>query len=317
MFSRLWQKLKKNIVETPKNDAESASAAENNNLPDLSVFQEIVRAELAKVPALQSNIASPALEKSMSNLTGIEHHKYLLESIQSSERQLVILSGWLARHVIDDVFLKLLSDRLKHGVSIYIGYGFQDRNGEHKKFGESDEVLETLKNLVKKFPAQLFIASYATHEKLLVIDDKRAVIGSANWLSNRWYRNAECSVIIENVEYAKSAADRAISLVKQHRIYVEIPKPEPKTRPKSPAPEYALTEEEEELLVKLKTLRSALAKRDSIAAFRVFSDKVLIEMAIKAPKSRDDMLEVKGVGKSKFESFGAEFIEIIEKSRIG
>ncbi|MFN7179814.1 phospholipase D-like domain-containing protein [Hyphomonas sp.] len=157
-------------------------------------------------------------EGSLKILIGVDHYQYLIDCLKHSKVRLIIMSGWLSKHVMDDAFLKLVSKKLQQGVTIYIGYGAQDAQGYHKYFEGTKQVLDSLRTLLKKYPDQLFVANFATHEKLLVVDDQTVVIGSANWLSNRQYKNSERSVIISNSEFASSEASRAIAVVKLFRV---------------------------------------------------------------------------------------------------
>ena len=45
----------------------------------------------------------------------------------------------------------------------------------------------------------------------------------------------------------------------------------------------------------------------------VFTDATLTDMCKKLPKDEKEMLEVSGVGKTKFKRFGKDFLEIIKK----
>jgi len=69
-----------------------------------------------------------------------------------------------------------------------------------------------------------------------------------------------------------------------------------------------MSSEDGELLSRLKSLRMDFAKQLGKPAFVVFSDATLIDMISKKPKTRDDMLEVSGVGPSKLEKFGDAFL---------
>ena len=66
--------------------------------------------------------------------------------------------------------------------------------------------------------------------------------------------------------------------------------------------------EETELLSRLKALRMDFAKQLGKPAFVVFSDATLIDMVSRKPKTREEMLEVSGVGPSKLERFGDAFL---------
>ena len=65
-------------------------------------------------------------------------------------------------------------------------------------------------------------------------------------------------------------------------------------------------------LVQLKALRLRLAKSRGVAAYLVFSDRTLIEMANRVPLTKWDMGEVSGVGAAKLEQFGDVFLNEIK-----
>jgi phosphatidylserine/phosphatidylglycerophosphate/cardiolipin synthase-like enzyme len=75
-----------------------------------------------------------------------------------------------------------------------------------------------LRKLANDFPNQLKVAEYATHEKMLVIDGKTVVFGSANWLSNRQYKNSERSIVVIDVAIAESEEHRISELVRENRV---------------------------------------------------------------------------------------------------
>lgn len=70
-----------------------------------------------------------------------------------------------------------------------------------------------------------------------------------------------------------------------------------------------------ELLDALKALRKSIASKKSVPAYVIFSDATLIDMCKKCPETSDEMLEVSGVGRTKLEKFGKEFLEVIAKFR--
>lgn len=70
-----------------------------------------------------------------------------------------------------------------------------------------------------------------------------------------------------------------------------------------------------ELLDALKALRKSIASKKSVPAYVIFSDATLIDMCKKCPETPDEMLEVSGVGRTKLEKFGKQFLEVIAKFR--
>ena len=65
------------------------------------------------------------------------------------------------------------------------------------------------------------------------------------------------------------------------------------------------------LLVRLKALRLKLAKQRGVAAYLIFSDRSLIDMANRVPLTKWDFGEVSGVGAAKQEQFGDIFMKEI------
>ncbi len=69
--------------------------------------------------------------------------------------------------------------------------------------------------------------------------------------------------------------------------------------------------EEETLFHDLRATRKALADRDGVPPFVVFSDATLRDMAGKRPRNRMEMLGVSGVGQVKFERYGEAFLSVL------
>ncbi len=69
---------------------------------------------------------------------------------------------------------------------------------------------------------------------------------------------------------------------------------------------------DEELYLKLRDLRRTLADKAGLPAFMVFSDASIRDMARRKPHSREEFLNVHGVGEKKWERYGKEFLSIFE-----
>ncbi len=96
------------------------------------------------------------------------------------------------------------------------------------------------------------------------------------------------------------------------------PDPEPKraearSRRAKPGDDdaYALNEADEALFQHLRGLRATIARAEGIAAFMVFADRTLIEMARHKPVDLWAMRSIHGVGERKREAYGARFVEEI------
>lgn len=62
------------------------------------------------------------------------------------------------------------------------------------------------------------------------------------------------------------------------------------------------------LFEKLRALQLEIAKKEKVPPYIVFSDKTLVHMCQLKPRSREDMLQVSGVGEAKYEKYGERFL---------
>lgn len=79
----------------------------------------------------------------------------------------------------------------------------------------------------------------------------------------------------------------------------------------------ALTKAGYELFEILRTLRLTIAREEAMPPYIIFSDKTLIDMCVKVPQNKSDMLNVSGVGAAKFEKYGQRFLDEIAAYQIG
>lgn len=68
-----------------------------------------------------------------------------------------------------------------------------------------------------------------------------------------------------------------------------------------------------ELFEQLRVLRSEIAKAEAVPPYIVFSDKTLVDMCVRQPKTKEEMLLVNGVGENKFERYGEQFLEVVKR----
>lgn len=67
----------------------------------------------------------------------------------------------------------------------------------------------------------------------------------------------------------------------------------------------------EDLFTSLRTLRKRIADDRNVPPYVLFSDATLKELSRYIPVTKEDMLEIKGVGQKKYEQFGAAFQDVI------
>jgi ATP-dependent DNA helicase RecQ len=69
---------------------------------------------------------------------------------------------------------------------------------------------------------------------------------------------------------------------------------------------------ENSLFSMLKAARKAVSERESVPPYIIFTDAALREMSEKLPKNAKEFLDIKGVGESKLEKYGQEFLQTIK-----
>ncbi|GAB6167871.1 DNA helicase RecQ [Clostridium carnis] len=66
-----------------------------------------------------------------------------------------------------------------------------------------------------------------------------------------------------------------------------------------------------ELFNKLKVWRKEVAFKENIKPYIIFSDSTLIELSNKKPISKEELLDIRGMGEKKFEKYGEEVLKLI------
>lgn len=72
-----------------------------------------------------------------------------------------------------------------------------------------------------------------------------------------------------------------------------------------------LAGEQNALFLRLKELRIRIAKEEQVPAYIVFNDKTLVQMAIRQPSTKAQLLEIQGIGTRKLEKYGDRFLEVL------
>lgn len=72
---------------------------------------------------------------------------------------------------------------------------------------------------------------------------------------------------------------------------------------------------DDEIFEEFKNLRRKIAQENEVPAYVIFTDKTLKELAFKLPLSKEDFMDINGVGKVRFEKYGKEFLSLCQKLR--
>ncbi|MCB0329700.1 MAG: DNA helicase RecQ [Bdellovibrionales bacterium] len=74
------------------------------------------------------------------------------------------------------------------------------------------------------------------------------------------------------------------------------------------------TDKQRELFNRLKAKRTELAKEQGVPPYVIFHDKTLTEIVLAMPKSKNEFLQISGVGESKLERYGSLFLGLLEET---
>jgi ATP-dependent DNA helicase RecQ len=66
------------------------------------------------------------------------------------------------------------------------------------------------------------------------------------------------------------------------------------------------------LFAQLRNKRKELADEEGVPPYVIFSDKTLVQMATYFPQDKDSLMNMSGMGKVKYERYGADFLKIIK-----
>jgi len=83
---------------------------------------------------------------------------------------------------------------------------------------------------------------------------------------------------------------------------------------KIPAAAADLSASDRQLFEQLRTLRAELAKAYNVPPYVIFPDRTLTEMALIRPHTSSQLLEISGVGQTKLERYGDEFLGAISNA---
>lgn len=72
--------------------------------------------------------------------------------------------------------------------------------------------------------------------------------------------------------------------------------------------------EEGLLFSKLKDIRLGFSKNKKLPAYMIFSDEILIEMVVKKPITERKLMLLEGVGSTKMNTYGRDFLKVIKES---
>lgn len=75
-----------------------------------------------------------------------------------------------------------------------------------------------------------------------------------------------------------------------------------------------LSAKDEALFAKLRARRMELARAERVPPYMICSDRTLIELCLKKPKNKEEMLGISGIGTHKYEKYGETFLKFLREN---
>lgn len=126
-------------------------------------------------------------------ISGDEHKRELLIALKDAKNEIYIASGFLSSHVVNEIFFQALESALVRSVGVYLIFSdVRSHGSDWMKLGYI-EALSKLTEVSKKY-SNLRLIQKHTRQKGIVVDDRYAIIGSFNFLSNQKVDRNETSL---------------------------------------------------------------------------------------------------------------------------
>jgi ATP-dependent DNA helicase RecQ len=77
--------------------------------------------------------------------------------------------------------------------------------------------------------------------------------------------------------------------------------------------EIKLSPEDERLFKILKSFRFRLSEEEDVPAYIIFHDSVLKYIAKQRPKTKEELLQISGIGNKKYDKYGEDILKIVNK----
>ena len=148
----------------------------------------------SRLDALADTVAADVADRRGANaerviVTTGEHDALLKDMLATAERQIVIASPWIRDQALRNIYPDL-KEALSRGVQVFLLWGIKRVAGDADDGGKGDArlqdpVIRVLLSLRRAYPSNLYFSkrSAATHAKLAIQDDRRALVTSYNLLS--------------------------------------------------------------------------------------------------------------------------------------
>ena len=194
-------------------------------------IQELESALEGVYPSLPPNSAqafknTPKSKDKWEIIKGRQHLKALESIFGDAQSQIIIASGWVTDWVVTQEFSRNVESSIKRGVNIRLIFGHHLKGSEHSRDRALNQLIKIRNNSISDAASGNLLIfdvyeqtdqQYGTHAKALVCDEKYAICGSHNWLSNNLFKSAEISVKVKDMNLVQKLAKEFENLMAVER----------------------------------------------------------------------------------------------------
>lgn len=98
-------------------------------------------------------------------------------------------------------------------------------------------------------------------------------------------------------------------------LIMKLPKEQEKAEKSKKKKTVDLEGVDSELFERLRAKRMQIARIQSVPPYLIFTDKTLKEMCMRRPANKEEMLQISGVGDTKYRKYGKKFLDVIAEFR--
>ena len=161
----------------------------------------------------------------------------------------------------------------------------------------------------------------ASEKAMAAGHDRLSVFGSGSSRTRQVWRSlirqlVAATFLKEDTRYGGlSIATRGRELIndRERFSYRAIPLGQGRKERLKIAPQITGVDIDEDLLGRLKRKRMELASERRVPAYVIFSDRSLIDMAVRRPRTVEEFASVHGVGRAKLAEFADMFLKVLEE----
>ena len=222
----------------------------------------------------------------------------IVKIIKQAKKELTLITPYIK---LAQTFYDRLIEADKRNVNIRLVYGKKEKQ-------EDLEKIKKLKHLGLYFCENLHAKCYF-NENLMVIT-------SMNLLEFSQTNNREMGVQIkredeEDKELFHNAIEEADLILEASKI--KIDRLNSKSKEEKKEPDIVLDAEEQKLYKLLKSFRYKVTEKEKIPAYMVFHDTDLKNIASQQPKTKEELLNIKGIAIKKYEKYGEDVLKIVNE----